>query len=174
MTSPKRVQRYGRAARGDRDRRSQVRLITATVSGTPGVSSESLVSWDLGGGNFVIRSVPVVAVHLAHGDIVSCTDTGRGPVVDGVVLRGGGSTLRLLVTDDDRDGHAGPADLRERLADQLIVSGCLVERMGDHILAVGVGPDVDRGDIGTLCDSWEDAGVVRVLTGFTAEGPAAS
>jgi hypothetical protein len=56
-----------------------------------------------------------------------------------------------------------PSGLRERIAAQLVASGCAVERIGHHILAVGVGPDVDAGDIGTLCDAWIDAGVVQVV-----------
>lgn len=112
----------------------------------------------------MIRSVPVVATHLAHGDIVSCRDDHGSLVVDGVLIRGGGSTLRLLVDEDHSGARPG---LRERLAGQLIVSGCVVERIGNHVLAVGVGPDVDAGDIGTLCDAWVDAGVVRVLPGYT-------
>lgn len=137
-----------------------VRTVTARVRGASPVDTESLVTWNLGGGHFVIRSVPVVATHLTHGDIVSCSEHDGMLVVDDLVLHGGGTTVRLLVDTD----HAGERPgLRERLAGQLIVSGCVVERIGHHLLAVGVGPDVDAGDIGTLCDAWEDAGVVRVL-----------
>lgn len=130
------------------------------------MASESLVTWDIGGGHYIIRSVPVVATHLTHGDIVACSERNGMLIVDELVLHGGGTTVRLLV-DGDRPG--GAPGLRERLAGQLVVSGCVVERIGHHILAVGVGPDVDAGDIGTLCDAWEDAGVVKVLPGYVGD-----
>lgn len=143
---------------------NSVRTVTACLDDAPGrpagVACESLVTWDIGGGNYVIRSVPVVATHLTHGDIVSCSESRAGLVVDELVLHGGSTTIRLLVDDEHTGEKPG---LRERLAGQLLVSGCVVERIGNHILAVGVGPDVDSGDIGTLCDAWEDAGAVRVL-----------
>jgi hypothetical protein len=143
---------------------NSVRTVTACLDAAPGrpagVTSESLVTWDIGGGNYVIRSVPVVATHLTHGDIVSCSESRGGLIVDELVLHGGSTTIRLLVDDEHPGEEPG---LRERLAGQLIVSGCVVERIGNHVLAVGVGPDVDPGDIGTLCDAWEDAGVVKVL-----------
>jgi hypothetical protein len=160
MTSPKRQQRYVAPARENGSSRPTVRLVTAQAEGAAPAGPENLVAWDLGGGNFVIRSVPVIATHLAHGDIVSCVEHDGTPVVGDVVVSGGGVTLRLLVDDDRAADRPG---LRELIAKQLVSSGCAVERMGNHVLAVGVGPDVDRGDIGTLCDAWEDAGVVRVL-----------
>lgn len=137
------------------DRTTAVRTVTAHLD----AASESLVTWDIGGGNYVIRSVPVVATHLTHGDIVSCSEREGMLVVDDLVLHSGSTTIRLVVGDHPVEKPG----LRERLAGQLIVSGCVVERIGNHILAVGVGPDVDAGDIGTLCDAWEDAGVVKVL-----------
>ncbi|AWT27117.1 hypothetical protein Csp1_23670 [Corynebacterium provencense] len=137
-----------------------VRTVTAPAGTMSGATAETLVTWNLGGGHHVIRSVPVVATYLAHGDIVSCSERDGTLVVDDVVVRGGGTTLRLLV-DSEHAGHR--PGLREQLAGQLIVSGCVVEWIGNHVLAVGVGPDVDAGDIGTLCDAWEDAGVVKVL-----------
>lgn len=139
---------------------SSVRTVTARVADNSPASTESLVAWDIGGGHFVIRSVPIVATYLVHGDIVSCSERNGLLVVDDVVLSGGGTTIRLLVDDS---GATEPSGLRERIAAQLVASGCAVERIGHHILAVGVGPDVDAGDIGTLCDAWIDAGVVKVV-----------
>lgn len=125
-----------------------------------GVSSESLVTWDIGGGQYVIRSIPVVATHLTHGDIVACSGCDGRLFADDLVLHGVGRTIRMLV--DENHPGAGPG-LRDRLAVQLTRSGCVVEKLGNHILAIGVGPDVDSGDIGTFCESWEDTGAVRVL-----------
>ncbi|HIW90207.1 MAG TPA: DUF4265 domain-containing protein [Candidatus Corynebacterium avicola] len=143
---------------------STVRTVTARVDPAPGrpagVPSESLVTWDIGGGHYVIRSVPVVATHLTHGDIVACSESDGRLFVDELVLHGGGHTIRMLVDENHPGARPG---LRDRLAVQLIRSGCVVEKLGHHILAIGVGPDVDSGDIGTLCDSWEDTGVVKVL-----------
>lgn len=160
MTSPKRQQRFAAGARETSAPHPSARLVTAHAEGASAVGSENLVAGDLGGGNFVIRSVPVIATHLAYGDIVFCTEQEGTLVVRDVVVPGGGVTFRLLVTDDRQ---ADRPELRECIAQQLVESGCAVERMGHHVLAVGVGPDVDSGDIGTLCDAWEDAGVVRVL-----------
>lgn len=71
-------------------------IVLAPVA-LPGVESEELAADPLGGGHYVLRSIPVVAEGLALGDIISCVMIDERPHVDSVVVPGGNTTLRLLV-----------------------------------------------------------------------------
>ncbi|MGO3363460.1 MAG: DUF4265 domain-containing protein [Corynebacterium sp.] len=152
-----------------------VRTVTAHVDDASGASSENLLSYSLGGWYFVLRSIPCFATDLALGDVIHCTERDGHLHVEEVVVRGGGSTLRLLV-DNEHPAQllsehpaasiTGQPGMRERVAGQLITAGCSVERLGHHLLAVSVGPDVDLPMIEDFLDDLAGDGVLQVHPGY--------
>jgi hypothetical protein len=118
----------------------------------PGVDSEELAADPLGGGHYVLRSIPVVADGLALGDIVSCVTVGGRPHIDRVVVAGGNSTLRLLV-----DAPFLPA-LRQRL----VAMGCRLEHPLPDMLVLNLAPDAPGEGIRTYLADLAEQGVVQI------------
>ncbi|AJK69826.1 DUF4265 domain-containing protein [Corynebacterium marinum] len=118
----------------------------------PGVDSEELAADPLGGGHFVLCSIPVVAEGLALGDIVSCVTLDGRPNVDRVVVAGGNTTVRVLV-----DAPFAAA-LRQRLEDL----GCRVEQPLPGLLVLSVGPDAPGEGIRAHLADLADQGVVQI------------
>ena len=118
----------------------------------PGVDSEELAADPLGGGHFVLRSIPVVAEGLALGDIVSCVTLDGRPHVDCVVVAGGNTTVRVLVD------VPFAAALHQRLEDL----GCRVEQPLPGLLVLSVGPDAPGEGIRAHLADLADQGVVQI------------
>lgn len=118
----------------------------------PGVESEELAADPLGGGHYVLRSIPVVAEGLALGDIVSCVTVSGRLHVDRVVVPGGNSTLRLLVDDPFL-----PA-LRRRL----VAMGCRLENPLPDMLVLNVPPDAPGEGIRAYLSDLAEQGVVQI------------
>jgi hypothetical protein len=137
--------------------------VTVRVDGVPGVESETLAASCLGGARFVVRSVPCAATDVALGDIVECVQVDGRAHVDRVLVRGGGSTLRVAVEDAD------PLVYR-RVVDGLVAAGCVVEAVGVRMLAVAVPPDAPVEGIRLLVDEWRESGSVLVAPGYTHPG----
>lgn len=104
-----------------------ISTILTTVD-IPGVDSEELAARDLGGGHFVVESIPFVDTSLALGDIVACVSVAGRNHVDRVVVHGGNSTLRVLPSFID-------------VASPLVQLGCRVEEGPAGLLAVSIPPD---------------------------------
>ncbi|WIM67428.1 DUF4265 domain-containing protein [Corynebacterium breve] len=122
----------------------------------PGVENEELAAHDLGGGHFVVASVPFVDTTLAVGDIVECVRVGGKYHVNQVIVRGGASTVRILPQEP------------EDLASTLLAFGCRVEVGPGGMLAASIGPECPREGIQEWLDSLEDDGVIQVAPGYTA------
>ena len=129
-------------------------VIIAPVA-LPGVESEELAADPLGGGHYVLRSIPVVAGGLALGDIVSCVTVGGRPHIDRVVVPGGNTTLRLLV-----DTPFLPA-LRGRLA----AMGCRPEQPLPDMLVLNVAPDAPGEGIRAYLADLAEQGIVQIAPG---------
>lgn len=142
---------------------STATTVTVPVDGIPGVGSETLAASCLGGARFVVRSVPCAATDVALGDIVECVTVDGRPHLDRVLVRGGGSTLRIAVEDDD------PLVYR-RIVEGLTAAGCAVEAVGARMLAVGVPADAPREGLDLLVDQWREGGSVLVAPGYTHPG----
>lgn len=163
-----------------------VRTATVEVAGSsmaPATSSpsdtvtEKLLVHSLGGWHFVVRSVPCFATDVSLGDIVHCQDREGVLHLDEVSVRGGASTLRLLVdhaheplSEDLLCEHPAAASgwpgMRERIAGQLTTVGCTVERLGRHLLAVSIGPDVDMASIEQFLNELAADGVLQIQPGY--------
>lgn len=126
-------------------------IIIAPVA-LEGVDSEELSADPLGGGNFIVRSIPVVAEGLALGDIVSCVTVNGRPHVDHVVVAGGNTTLRLLVD--------APfiAQLRQRLE----ALGCRLEHPVPGMMVLNLAPDAPGEGIRSYLADLADQGVVQI------------
>jgi hypothetical protein len=137
-------------------------------------TSEQLLVYSLGGWHFVLRSIPCVVTDLSLGDIVHCEEHNGQLQVEDVVVRGGASTLHLLIDDqhpadlplDHPAASLGLPSVRERIAGELITVGCTVERWGHHLLAVSVGAGVDLGSIEDYLDELAGEGVLQVIPGY--------
>ena len=97
------------------------------TSSSSGTTTEKLLVHSIGGWHFVLRSVPCFATGLSLGDIVHCQERDGTLHLDGVSVRGGASTLRLLIDDahepladnllcDHPAAAAGWPGMRERIA----------------------------------------------------------
>lgn len=122
----------------------------------PGINNEELEAHDLGGGHFVVASVPFVDTTLAVGDIVECVRVGGQYHVNQVVVRGGASTVRILPN--------GPDDI----AGTLLAFGCRVEVGPGGMLAASIGADCPYEGIAEWLESLVDEGVIQVAPGYTA------
>ncbi|MGP5622799.1 DUF4265 domain-containing protein [Candidatus Corynebacterium faecigallinarum] len=147
------------------------------TSSSSGTTTEKLLVHGIGGWHFVLRSVPCFATGLSLGDIVHCQDRDGTLHLDGVSVRGGASTLRLLIDDahepladnllwDHPAAAAGWPGMRERIAGQLTTVGCTVERLGRHLLAVSIGPDVDMTSIEQFLNELAADGVLQIQPGY--------
>lgn len=120
-----------------------------------GVDSEELAADPLGGGHYVLRSIPVVAEGLALGDIVSCVEVGARLHVDRVIVAGGNTTVRLL------------ADVPSatRIRDHLEGLGCRVEHPVPGLLVASIAPDAPGEGIRAYLGGLADQGVVQLAAG---------
>lgn len=132
------------------------RTVILTRGAAPGVISEELAADELGGGHFLIRSIPFVDTRIALGDIVSCRLVDARWQIDSVTARGGNSTLRIL------PGAVDVVSPLERL-------GCRVESGPAGLLAVNLGPDAPREGIEEWLSGLVESGLVDMRPGYTAE-----
>lgn len=126
-------------------------IIIAPVA-LAGVDSEELAADPLGGGNFIVRSIPVVAEGLALGDIVSCVIVDGRPHVDRVIVAGGNSTLRLLVD----------APFIAQLHQRLAALGCRPEHPLPGMLVINLAPDAPGEGIREYLADLVDQGLVQI------------
>lgn len=129
-------------------------IVLAPVA-LPGVESEELAADPLGGGHYVLRSIPVVAEGLALGDIISCVMIDERPHVDSVVVPGGNTTLRLLV------GTPFLPALRQRLA----AMGCHLEHPLPDMLVLNLAPDAPGEGIRAYLTDLAEQGIVQIVPG---------
>lgn len=118
----------------------------------PGVDSEEIAADALGGGHFIIRSVPVVAEGIALGDIVACAIVNGRPHIDRVVVPGGNTTLRVLVD----------APFAASVRAHLVALGCPVAESLPGLFAVSVAPDAPGEGIRAWLGGLADQGVAQV------------
>lgn len=121
----------------------------------PGVDTEELAAKDIGGGLFVIDSIPLLDTELALGDIVQCVLVGERWHVDAVSVRGGNSTLRILPYGID-------------VVSPLLGLGCRVEEGPAGVLAVSVGPDAPALGLTDWLESLAADGLIDLAPGYTA------
>ncbi len=135
--------------------RPGARSIILTRVDVPGVDTEELAADELGGGQFVVRSIPFVDTRLALGDLVACVLVGGRWHVDSVTVRGGNSTLRIL------PGAVDVVSPLERL-------GCRVEAGPAGLIAVSIGPDAPGSGIAEWLTGLAGEGLIDVSPGYTA------
>lgn len=117
-----------------------------------GVDSEELAARFLGGGHYVIESVPVVAGDVALGDIVSCVTVNGRRHIDRVVIAGGNTTLRILVEGP----HAGS------ISAQLVALECPVVEAFPGMFAVSISLDAPGEGIREWLSGLAEQGLVQV------------
>lgn len=120
---------------------------------TAGVVSEELAARCLGGGHYVVESVPVVAGDVALGDIVSCVTVNGRRHIDRVVLPGGNTTLRILVE--------GPHVAS--ITAQLLALDCPVVEALPGMFAVSIAPDAPGEGIREWLFRLAEQGLVQVV-----------
>ena len=124
----------------------------------PGVENEQLEAHQLGGGHFVVASVPFVDVSLAVGDIVECVRVGGMFHVNKVVVRGGASTVRILPQGESPFS----------LAETLLAFGCRVEMGPGGMWAASIGADCPKAGIDEWLEGLAASGVIQLAPGYTA------
>lgn len=130
-----------------------MRILTSVDA--PGVDTEELAARDLGGGLFVVDSIPFLDTSLALGDIVGCVLIDGRWHVDIVSVRGGNSTLRILPHGID-------------VVSPLLGLGCRVEEGPGGVLAVSVGPDAPASGLSEWLESLAEDGLIDLAPGYTA------
>ena len=125
--------------------------ITTRVA-LPGVENEELAAHDLGGGHFVVASVPFLDTSLAVGDIVECVRVGGQLHVNKTVVKGGAETVRILIQDP------GPTDI----AETLLAFGCRVEVGPGGMLGASISVDAPREGIREWLEGLEEQGIISL------------
>ncbi|MCQ4618865.1 DUF4265 domain-containing protein [Corynebacterium sp. CCUG 65737] len=125
--------------------------ITTRVA-LPGVENEELAAHDLGGGHFVVASVPFLDTSLAVGDIVECVRVGGHLHVNQTVVKGGAETVRILIQEP------GPTDI----AETLLAFGCRVEVGPGGMLGASISVDAPREGIREWLDGLEAQGIISL------------
>jgi hypothetical protein len=97
--------------------------------GYPGVGSEGVWARPLGDGTFELDNVPFYARGVSCGDRVKAKLAQGAFWFDGVVARGGHSTLRVIAFDEKRVPE---------IRDSLKRLGCSTELNGNSLIAVDV------------------------------------
>lgn len=123
-----------------------------TRTSLPGVENEELAAHDLGGGHFVVASVPFLDTSLAVGDIVECVKVGGQLHVNQTVVKGGAETVRILIQEP------GPTDI----AETLLAFGCRVEVGPGGMLGASISVDAPREGIREWLDGLEAQGIISL------------
>lgn len=125
--------------------------ITTRVA-LPGVENEELAAHDLGGGHFVVASVPFLDTSINVGDIVECVKVGGRLHVNKTVVKGGAETVRILVQEP------GPTDI----AETLLAFGCRVEVGPGGMLGASISVDAPREGIREWLEGLEAQGIISL------------
>lgn len=118
----------------------------------PGVENEELAAHDLGGGHFVVASVPFLDTSINVGDIVECVHVGGRLHINQVVVKGGAETIRILVQ------RPGPNDI----AETLLAFGCRVELGPGGMFGASLGPDAPKDGIREWLEGLETQGIISL------------
>nr|VDG64177.1 Uncharacterised protein [Streptococcus thermophilus] len=118
----------------------------------PGVENEELAAHDLGGGHFVVASVPFLDTSINVGDIVECVKVGGRLHVNQTVVKGGAETVRILVQEP------GPTDI----AETLLAFGCRVEVGPGGMLGASISVDAPREGIREWLEGLEAQGIISL------------
>lgn len=118
----------------------------------PGVENEELAAHDLGGGHFVVASVPFLAPGLNVGDIVECVRVGGQLHINQTVVEGGAETVRILVQEP------GPHDI----AETLLAFGCRVEMGPGGMLGASISADAPKDGIREWLEGLESQGIISL------------
>lgn len=121
----------------------------------PGVESEQLAVEPLGGGHFLVLSIPAVASDPALGDVVRARPVDEILEFTGVAVPGGNRTLRVLVD----------APLIDQLHPRLEALGCRVDNPVPELLAVNIPPDAPGEGIRAYLQELVDSGQVHLAPG---------
>ncbi|MCQ4621749.1 DUF4265 domain-containing protein [Corynebacterium sp. CCUG 71335] len=125
--------------------------ITTRVA-LPGVENEELAAHDIGGGHFVVASVPFLDTSINVGDIVECVKVGGQLHVNKTVVKGGAETVRILIQEP------GPTDIPETL----LAFGCRVEIGPGGMLGASISMDAPRDGIRDWLDGLEAQGIISL------------
>ncbi len=120
-----------------------------------GVDSEEIAADPLGGGHFIIRSVPVVAEGIALGDIVACVTVDGRPHIDRVTVPGGNTTLRVLVD----------APFAASVRTHLVALECPVVESLPGLFAISVAPDAPGEGLREWLAGLAEQGVAQLAGG---------
>lgn len=120
-----------------------------------GVESEQLAVRELGGGHYLVLSIPVAATGLALGDVVLAHQVDEILEFTGIAVRGGNRTLRVLVAEP----------LAGQLHPRLESLGCRVENPVPGLLAVNVAPDAPGEGIAEYLFDLQEQGLVQLTPG---------
>lgn len=121
----------------------------------PGVESEQLTVENLGGGHYLVLSIPAAARDLALGDVVCARAVDEVLEFSGVVIPGGNRTLRVLAE----------APFIDHLRPRLESLGCRVEHPLPELLAVNLAPDAPGEGITEYLAELAEQGLVQIAPG---------
>ncbi|MGD7001555.1 DUF4265 domain-containing protein [Corynebacterium halotolerans] len=125
-----------------------------------GVESEQLAVQHLGGGHYLVLSIPVAATGLALGDVVHAHPVDEVLEFTGVAVRGGNRTLRVLV-EEPFTGQLHP---------RLESLGCRVGNPVPGVLTVNLAPDAPGEGIAEYLSELQDQGLVQLAPGDLPRG----
>ncbi|MDK8626666.1 DUF4265 domain-containing protein [Corynebacterium appendicis] len=129
-------------------------LTTTIVTRTPlpGVENEELAAHDLGGGHFVVASVPFLDTSINVGDIVECVKVGGQFHVNRKVVSGGAETVRILIQSPE------PTDIPETL----LAFGCRVEVGPGGMLGASISADAPSEGIREWLEGLQAQGIISL------------
>lgn len=121
----------------------------------PGMESEQLAALPLGGGRFLISSIPLLSRELALGDIVEARRVDEILEFRALLVPGGNRTLRLLVETPFID----------QLLARLEQLGCRVEHPLPGVLAVNIAPDTPQEGLSAHLEDLAEQGLLQFAPG---------
>lgn len=120
-----------------------------------GVESEEVDVEKLGGGHYLVRSIPAVSRDCALGDVVVAEAVDEVLEFQALAIAGGNSTLRLLVE----------ATALTHVRAQLETLGLQVEHPLSEMLAVNIALDSPAQGLDILLESLVVQGIVQIAPG---------
>lgn len=121
------------------------------VAGTADATAEAMWGDWIEPSVLRLDNIPLLVFGVSRGDEVRVSGDGEPWHFDAVLRRGGHSTYRVMLNDDDPAGRTGLRDLASM--------GCGTEALTPRFVAVDVPPHVDVAVVYSLLERGMDAGV---------------
>jgi uncharacterized protein DUF4265 len=135
----------------------------------PPFETETVWAHRVSGNQYRVDNIPFYAMNLSADDIVEVEPARTGGALaelKGVVKRGGHSTFRIIVHQDEITKQDA---LFNKLRDALKKLGCSCERANNVLWAIDSPPSVNPGAIRELLDIGDEANLWGYEIGYAAE-----